>query len=284
MGSIFQKNKKIFIGQLIIIISCVITLLCFSQASFAQGKVPANVFADDDNDNEAQGVDEKTQVKDEGSERDQYLSDISKHSNAYRVLGRELTPLELKALNGVTLNYQQVIDNYLYKEDHLVVIRGAITVGEAKNASEILKAYHPSKEKPYEEVVKDFLNYREKYGSVLKAVQSENNLRLNDQEIFEDAALDAYEEVFGIQSDDLTNEDKQDLFNLLKGKNALTYTKMIVVLIDTMTPKDKKDILFSLLDEINRADLKKNQKFTNKILEQKFTNKNLKKLLQELKK
>lgn len=263
-----------------LIVSSVLTLSCFNQTSFAQ--VAPEVFEDSDADNEATA--EKPQTKSEENEGEQYLSDISKRSNAYRVLGRELTSPELRALNGVTLTYNQIIDNYLYKEFHLAVIRAAITVGEAKNASEILKIYHPNKENPYEEVVKDFVNYREKYGSVLKGLESEENLKLDDEKIFEDTALEAYEEVFGIKSDDLTNEDKQDLFNLLKGKNALTYTKMIVVLTDSMTQKDKKDILFSLLDEIKRSDLKKNQKFVTKILEQKFTYKNLKKLLQELKK
>lgn len=264
----------------LIIISSVTALCSFNQASFAQ--IAPKVFEDSDVSDEETPADEK--AKDEGNEGEQYLSDISKHSNAYRVLGRELTSPELRALNGVTLSYQQVIDNYLYKEFHLAVIRAAITVGEAKNASEILKIYHPNKEKPYEEVVKDFVNYREKYGSVLKGLESEENLKLDDEKIFEDTALEAYEEVFGIQSDDLTNEDKQDLFVLLKGRDALTYTKMIVVLTDSMTQKDKKGILFSLLDEIKRSDLKKNQKFVTKILEQKFTYKNLKKLLQELKK
>lgn len=221
---------------------------------------------------------EETKVQEEN-----FISDLKKKSPAYRVLGREFTPQE-RAANGGNLTFEQVKNNYLHKELHLSVIRAAITVGEAKYASEILKVYGNTKAKPYEEVVKDFVQYREKYGSVLKGVQSETNLKLSEEQIFEETALKAYKAVFGVDTDELTAQEKQDIYTFLKGKEALTYTKMIEVFVKTMTQDEKKNILFGLLKEIKRDDLIKNKKFVDKILEQDFTHENLKKLLQELKK
>ena len=59
---------------------------------------------------------------------------------------------------------------------------------------------------------------------------------------------------------------------------------MVETLKQTITPEVKKQILFSALDQVGRADLKTNDNFVNKMLEQDFTYENLIKLFEELRK
>lgn len=202
---------------------------------------------------------------------------------AYLVLGRQLTKKEIAAY-GKNLTKEDIIRQFLPKESKLVIIRAVITIGEAKNATEIVQRLYFPEPKTYEELVSYLQERREKYGSALKGIIAEEQFKEDDGQVFEETALEAYETVFGVLPEELSQEEKQQLFTNLKESDALTLTKIIEVLVRSMTKEDKKEILFGLLDEIGRADLKKNSDFVNKIINQEdLTYKELKGLLEELK-
>lgn len=208
---------------------------------------------------------------------------VKQKSPAYQVIGRELTKKELEAY-GKNLSKEDIETQFLPRESKLVIIRAAITIGEAKNASLIVQKINFTDLKTYEYLVAYFTDLKEKYGSVLKGLVTEQELKLDEKQIFEETAATAYKTTFGIEAENLSEEEKQKLYSFLKGNDATTLTKMIEVLMKSMTEDDKKEILFDLLDEVGRSDLKKNIEFVSKIIKQDFTYQNLRELLQELKK
>lgn len=241
--------------QILLLLSILLSLLITTNQLFAQGS----------------------------KERDVFEEEAYKDDPVFRVLGRHLTAREIGAY-GKKLSYENAISQLLHREPDLVTVRALITVGAAKNAAYIVKNLYFSEPKTYEWLVKYFEDLKDKYGSVEKGVESEKNLKLSEKQIFEGTALKAYKTVFGVSPEDLTPAEQQDLFNFFKSKQATTFTKMVVLLVESLTEDDKKQILYELLDEINRKDLKQNNNFVSKILEQDFTHENLRELLQQLKK
>lgn len=209
-----------------------------------------------------------------------------KTSASQQVLGRKLTKKEQDLY--LNLNKEEKIEAFkndiLPREQNLVVVRALISLGESGNATEIINYLHFTETKTYSELFDSFTKLKEKYGSVRKGLEAENKFKLSEEDIFKDTALKAYKTVFGTDEEKLTTDEKNQLFTFLKSKEAPTYTKMIEVLVKSMNEQDKKSILFSLLSEIGRPDLKENEEFTKKILEQDFTHESLKKLLEPLRK
>ena len=215
-----------------------------------------------------------------------FAEEEEKANASHEVLGRKLTTKEQNLY--LNLTREDKVDAFkndiLPREQNLVVVRALIAVGESGNATEILNYLHFTETKTYSKILDDFTKLKEKYGSVRKGLEAENKFKLSEEDIFKDTALKAYKTVFGTDEEDLTSEEKTQLFNFLRSKEALAYTKMIEALVKSLTEQDKKSILFGLLSEIGRPDLKENQEFQKKILEQEFTHENLKKLLEPLKK
>ena len=202
----------------------------------------------------------------------------AKKSSAYEVLGRKLTPQE-KDLYG-DLSAEELKNQLLYKEQTLVIVRALLIIGEGKDSGEILQILPNTKLRTFTELVNDFTDYKEKYGSVLTGIQSEFVYNIKDDEqAFKKAAALAYETVFGISKE---QQDAEGITNFLKAKQALTYSKMLSAFTESLTPEDKKKMLFKALDSIKRPDLKTNEKFVNKILEQTFTHEALIKLLDQI--
>ncbi len=202
----------------------------------------------------------------------------AKKDIAYEVLGRKLTSQE-KELYG-NLSAEELKNQLLYKEQTLVIVRALLVIGEGKDSGDILQILPNTKLRTFTELVNDFTGYKEKYGSVLAGIQSEFVYNIKDDEqAFKKAAALAYETVFGVPKE---QQDAEGITNFLKAKQALTYSKMISAFTDSLTPEDKKKMLFKALDSIKRPDLKTNEKFVNKILEQTFTYEALMELLNEI--
>ena len=218
-------------------------------------------------------------VTDEGEESTEAPTK-DKHSLAFEVLGRELTQRE-KDNYGNNLG-EEDLKNILAGEQRLAIVRALITVDSEDSVKDVLNIYQVSKVQTYSELVDFFSRLIEKYGSVKAGIESEYIYNIKDNEqAFRKAASKAYETVFGIPED---KQNKEQIFTFLTQNNALTYSKMIQTLMQTITPKMKKEILFSALKEVGREDLKTNDQFVNKMLEQDFTYENLIKLFEELKK
>lgn len=262
------------IQKLIVI---VIAILCISLQSIAQ---PDQVIITDENTDQTldkinkqpgelipiENIETKTQAR-------------TKHSLSYEVLGRELTDREQESYRN-TLSKED-LKNILSGEQKLAIVRALITVGEKDSIKDVLGIYSISKLQTYSELVDYFNGMIEKYGSVKTGIEDEYVYNIKDNgQAFEKAASKAYETVFGIPED---KQNKDQIFSFLTQSNALTYSKMIQALMQTITPDIKKQILFNALDQIGRPDLKTNDKFVTKMLEQQFTYKNLTELLKELK-
>ena len=276
---VFKIKRHIFIQTLLS--SVLILSLIFAPNTFAQGE--AEISDRTTNENEEQPEEETSKIEErqapEKENEESGLEYLNKQSPAYRALGRELTPKE-RAAFGSKLTYDQIVSQFLHKEYRLVVIRVALALGESDDATQIAFQYQSAK--PYDQVYKEFLNCRETYGSILNCLKAQN-LNQPTEEIFEETALIAYYKVFGVKKEDLTPKEKEWLFSFLKDNDALTLSKMIEVLVKSMTDNDKRQILFKLLNKIKRPDLKENKTFVNKILKQQFTYESLEKLLLELK-
>lgn len=256
-----KKNLSSLCLKILPVISTLFILLFLNNISFAQ------------NDNALSKEQNKAIINEESD-------DIGTISNtpAYKVLGRKLTTQE-KALYG-TLDIEELKSQLLYKEETLVIVRALLVIGEGKDAKEILDILPNTKLKTFTELVNDFTNYREKYGSVLTGIQSEFVYNIKDDEqAFKNAATKAYESVFGIKKE---QQNIESILGFLKAKEALTYSKMVSALVETITQEDKKKMLFKALESIKRPDLKSNEKFVSKILEQSFTYEALMKLLEQI--
>lgn len=198
---------------------------------------------------------------------------------AFDVLGRELTKREKEAY-GEHLSKHD-LKNILAGEQRLAIVRALITVGEENSTKQVLNVYSVSELKTYSELVEFFTGLKEKYGSVKTGIESEfvYNITDNDQ-AFKKAASRAYETVFGIPED--KQENKEQTATFLTQSKATTYSKMVQTLMQTLTPDLKKQLLFNALDQIGRPDLKTNENFVNKLMEQEFTHEHLMELFKEL--
>jgi hypothetical protein len=269
------------IRRLIII---VIVVLCTNLKSFAQTQQDvtppdgeATVEIEDENTGEKESL--RVQQNQQPQEEEPEPQLEVRHGLALQVLGRRLTQRE-KASFGGDPSEGELKNNLLSREQRLVLVRALITIGET-DIKYVLGAYHFSKLQTYSELVERFSELTEKYGSVKAGIESEyiSNIK-DDKEAFKKAASKAYETVFGIPKD---KQNEAEILAFLTQNKALTYSKMLQVLMQTITPEIKKQILFSALDQVGRADLKPNDKFTKKMLEQDFTYSNLIKLFQKLK-
>lgn len=199
-------------------------------------------------------------------------------SAAYKVLGRELTDAEQE--NYGSLDEEGLKNQRLHIEQRLVIVRALISIGEGDEVEDILNKM-PTVRKTFTELVADFTDLKEKYGTVIKGVNAvyvSNNK--DDEYAFNEAAHEAFETTF---CKALEGEEEAQFLKYFKDKNSLTYSKMVLELQATMTDEVKKSILFKILNEIDRPDLKANKKFVDKILSQTFTCANLSKLLKEVK-
>ena len=240
----------------------VTTLLCQSYFAMAQDETPA--------------VTPETKVRVTLEDKNTETPD---YSNAYYVLGRELTKREKEA-NGDNLTKEQIKNTVLPNEQKLVIVRALVAVEAGNDIKRILDVYYPPDLQTFEDLIDYFTHLREKFGSVRTGIESEfvYNIR-DDQEAFKKAASIAYQHVFGIPED---KQDKDKIFGFLIQKNALTYSKMVNAFLEEMTPEMKKQILFTALDEVGREDLKANKKFVAKLLEQQITYEYLIKLLSDV--
>lgn len=284
------KNNKLYFS-LFIFLSIISLLLSFNSYCFAQEGTKnqlerkPNKANDKGNDKDTDIIDnaiEADDTTDEGQEepqaQEQTEQKAEKHSTAYLVLGRELTKQEKDLYADLGAN--ELKDELLHKEQRLVVVRALLAVGEGDSIKEVLAILPISKLKTFTELVNDFTEYTEKYGSVLEGIQEEFVYNIKDDEqAFKAASAKAYETVFGVPKD---KQNTSEIISFLKENEALTYSRMLEALMNQMTPELKKQMLFNALDEIGRSDLKNNNVFVEKILAQKFTHKNLKKLLKEL--
>ena len=242
------------------------------------------VLAQGEKEKKAEEIFTDTEVtEDEAPAKDEKIIDFKNKSDAYRVLGRQLTTKE-KASFGNDLTYDDLKSQILIREPDLTEVRALISVGAGKNAGDIVKILHFDKPKTYEELIKYFVNLREKYGSIPKGIEIESKYNFDEKQIFEGTVAKAYETVYGVSIDDFTAKEKEELFNYLKSKQAITYSDIVEELENSMTDEEKQSILFEILDKIGRPDLKEKEDFVKQITKQKFTYDELEKLLQELKK
>ena len=269
------KNlKKLLCTQFIIFI----VVFCANLKSIAQteqittpdGKATVTITGE--------GADEeKTTEPPQAGETNQ---ETETHSLAFEVLGRELTQRE-KENYGDGLGIDDLKNNILAREQKLAIVRALITLNSANSAKAVLDVYHISKVQTYSELIDYFSRLIERYGSVKEGIESEYVYNIKDDEqAFRKAAFKAYETVFGIPED---KQNKDQILAFLTQNNALTYSKMIQTLMQTITPAVKTQILFNALDQIGRPDLKTNDKFIKTILKQEFTYENLMELLKNLK-
>jgi len=251
-------NKKIF---LLSIISLFLMFSGFS-ASYAQDEGAAAVQDDEQQANDEQEAD-----------------DANKYNNpAYRVLGRNLTDAERILYPEES---EEGIKNYvLYKEQRLVIVRALGAIGESSAIPIVLERVPNTGNRTFTELVEFFTELKEKYGKVTTGVNKiyVSNIT-NDDVAFKAAAHEAYANVF---CNDLSAESEAKILKYFKDENALTYSKMVVKLQSTMTDDIKKAILFRILGEIKRNDLRTNQNFVKKIVGQSFTCDNLRRLLKEV--
>ena len=265
-----QLLKKLFLIQLIIVTSMLYTNL----QSIAQ---PQQATHPDVN------TDREYVTETEGQQPEELITGAAllrvKHGLAFKILGRELTQRERDSY-GDSLT-EEGLKTILAREQRLVIVRALITVGET-DIKYALDAYPTSSRlQTYDKLVRSFYELIEKYGSVKTGIKLEYVENIKDSgEALKRAASRAYETVFGIPED---KQDKEQILPFLAQNNATTYSKMVQVLIQTITPEVKKQILLNALDQSERPDLKTNDKFVKKMLEQTFTHKELMKLFIELK-
>ncbi len=264
-----QLLKKLFLIQLIIVTSMLYTNL----QSIAQPQQAAPADINNDQEDTAE-PDQQTQ---EETKPGTALLRV-KHGLAFKILGRELTQRERDSYgDNITKDGLKTI---LAREQRLVIVRALITVGET-DIKYVLDVYPVSRLQTYDELVPFFYELIEKYGSARTGIKLEYVENIKDSgEALKRAAFRAYEAVFGIPED---KQDKERILSFLAQNNATTYSKMVQVLTQTITPEIKKQILLNALDQSGRPDLKTNDKFVKKMLEQTFTHKELMKLFIELK-
>ncbi len=254
-------------------------MLCTNLQSIAQEPTATNatVTIEDEDTGEQKTI--KVQQDQQPQEGEPETQLRVKHGLAFEVLGRELTERERNNY-GDSLSRAD-LKNILAGEQRLAIVRALITVGADDSVKGVLAVYPVSKLQTYSELVERFSGLIEKYGSVKVGIESEYVYNIKDAgQAFKKAASKAYETVFGIPED---KQNKDRIFTFLTQSNALTYSKMIQVLMQTITPEIKKQILFSALDQTGRPDLKTNNKFVQKMLAQQFTYANLMELFKELK-
>ena len=208
---------------------------------------------------------------------DDYLA-RKRQNPAYEVLGRKLTRVEQEAHGNLSKN--DLKNSILHREQRLVAVRALIAVGASKDIKEIIDVLPLTKLRTYVELLTYFNHLKEKYGSVLGGIKAEYVYSIvDDEQAFKQAAIKAYETTFGVPKE---QQSVEDIVNFLKAKEAFTYSRMVAELVATMEYEDKQRMLFKALDEIGRSDLKNNNKFVNKLLEQDFTHESLKKLLEQI--
>ena len=264
--------KKLFLVESVILIS----IFCWNAQCLAQPEQDSTTVTTTDQNN---GQQETVEVKEKPQEGAAEIQQRVKHGLAFEILGRGLTQKE-KSNYGDNITRED-LKNILVREQGLTIVRALITVGEKDSVKDVLNVYQISKTQTYNELVDYFGGLVEKYGSVKAGFESEYIYNIKDDEqAFKKAAFKAYETVFGISED---KQNKDQILDFLTQNNAITYSKMIQVLMQTMTPEVKRQILFKALDQVGRGDLKINDKFVNKILEQEFTYEHLMELFKELK-
>ena len=210
-----------------------------------------------------------------------FAQDKNKYSPSYLALGRELTKQEI-ASYGNDLTRGEIEDTFLPREQKLVIVRAVVAAGSGQDVNRVLEVYQNSGLQSFKELVGYFKSLKEKYGSVKGGVEAEFVLnRKDNEEAFKEAATKAYFAVFGISED---QQDKEKIFAFLKSRKALEYSKMLEVFLGEMDSDTKRNILFLALDQSGRPDLKSNEKFVTKLLEQEFTYEALMELFKELKK
>ncbi len=255
--------------------------LCISLKAYAQEPSLNNtsVTVTDDNNGKEETIQVTGQQQEQVDKGTFQQAAKVKHSLAFDVLGRELTKREKEAY-GDNLSKHD-LKNILAGEQRLAIVRALITVGEESSTKQVLNIYIVSELKTYSELVEFFTGLKEKYGSVKVGIESEYvyNITDNDQ-AFKKAASRAYETVFGIPED--KQENKEQIATFLTQSKATTYSRMVQALLQTLTPDLKKQLLFNALDQIGRPDLKTNDNFVNKLMEQEFTYEHLMELFKEL--
>lgn len=257
--------KKLFLIRFILAITLVIT--GFSNLVLAQ-----------DDENTDDSVQEESAPEENNREDNHEAARVDENSPAHRVLGRQLTAAEHE--NYGKLDEISLENQLLYKEQRLVIVRALVAIGEGDDVEAILNKL-PTIRKTFIGLVEEFTELKEKYGTVIKGVDSvygSNNK--NDEYAFNEAAHEAFQTVF---CKALEGEEEAQFLKYFKDKDSLTYSKMVAELQSIMTDDVKKNILFKILNDIGRPDLQTNQKFVNKILSQSFTCANLSRLLKEVK-
>ena len=258
-----------------------VAMLCIHFQCSAQSEhSPATVTITGDGNQETLEVQQReTTTNEEAPGKEIETQARVKHSLAFEVLGRDLTQRE-KENYGDDLSKEE-LKNILAGEQKLAIVRALITLNSEDSVKEVLDIYRVSSVQTYNELVNYFSGLIEKYGSIKAGIESEFVYNIKDNgQAFRKAAFKAYETVFGVPED---KQNKDQILIFLTQNNALTYSKMIQTLMQTITPEAKKQILFSALDTTGRPDLKMNNKFVKKMLEQDFTYENLMKLFKELK-
>ncbi len=267
-------NKILFIQCIIVTAIICSNLRCIAQPEqVIHGENSSVTVTDEENnsDNTLKAI--EPQKEDTAINKN-----IVKHSLAFQILGRELTQREKENYGDLS---KEELKNILAGEQRLAIVRALITVGAESTTKDVLAVYNISKLQTYNELVDYFTGLIEKYGSVKTGIESEYIYNIKDNEqAFKKAASKAYETVFGVPED---KQDKEQIYSFLTQSNTLTYSKMIQALMQTITPDIKKQMLFNALDQADRSDLKSNDKFINKMLEQDFTYENLMELFKELK-
>jgi len=265
VGWVVLKFKKLIFTYLVQlwVISIFLVLPQFNYTSSAQELENAS----------------KEETKNEETVEEEATGEVQKVSAAYEVLGRALTDAEKDLYEG--LDPKELKQELLPKEQRLVIARALLALGEGQNVEVVLKILPILKLETFSEFLNKFKLYKEEYGSVVDGLLFTLVYNIKDDEqAFKHASARAYEEVFGIPKE---KQNTSEIINFLKENNALTYSKMIAALMETMTPEVKKRILFKILDEIDRKDLKLNEKFVEKMLGQKFfTHESLKRLLEQV--
>lgn len=208
---------------------------------------------------------------------DDYLA-RKKQNPAYEILGRELSRKEQELYSN--LSKEELKNSILHREQRLVAVRALVAIGASEDIREIIDILPLTKLRTYVELLTYFSHLQEKHGSVLDGIKAEYVYNIvDDEQAFRQAASKAYKTTFGIPKE---KQSIEDVVNFLKAKEAFTYSRMVAELVATMEEADKQRMLFKALDEIGRPDLKNNEKFVRKILEQDFTHESLKTLLEQI--
>lgn len=268
------NNKKL---RLVVCFCTIFCFVCTNNFSYAQGESPGTStkkYQIDEStfEDEEDGTGETS--ADVSPEEDEHLLRM-KQNPAYEVLGRKLSEQE-KDIYG-KLSAKEIKEQLLHREQKLVLVRAAVATGASEDLEEILGLYDTTKLRTFTELVREFQGYIEKYGSLKEGLRAELVLKIDDEQAFRQAALRAYYSVFGIKSSEI-----EAISKFLKAHDAITYSKMIETLARTLTPDDKKEMLFRALEQIGRPDLKQRKDFTEKLLSQNFTYETLLKLLKQI--